>query len=365
MKNLTWCFGILILFMPLASEALLPGEGIVLDRNTGDYIITYADVSGQIMQSRFVPSTKIDPALRSRFENQQGLIRYRYAIKNGTRGKQPLIGLTFDPVSNIHSNAVVPGTSQEFIQTVRQLENDPVRLEQYVNGASEALERPNGWSCRVLPNGQTVRSGFRIPCSFDDLDEEKRNGLQVGDSLSGFGFYSTDLPGVGVGQLEGFGDMGPGFEDEGPSNEIVNQLVALQKNDFVPRNAAVPTIAVPDPFDAAVLLDRIRTHVATWPGKQLLDPAFATQLDRYLVFAADAYRGNQTKAGKENIETLRAMLKKEYKDLDLEDDENGNGQRGERNDGPKAGSQRILIDRLAARILEFDLKYVLKRTNKD
>jgi hypothetical protein len=60
----------------------------VRDPDTGDYI-TYANAVGRLKQSRFVPSTKIDPTLRSRFENQHGLIRYRYAIKNGSSKATP------------------------------------------------------------------------------------------------------------------------------------------------------------------------------------------------------------------------------------------------------------------------------------
>jgi hypothetical protein len=354
MKYFALVFGILGLFVPLASEALSPGEGIVLDRNTGDYIISYANPVGRLIQSRFVPSTKIDPTLRTRFEIQQGLIHYRYAIKNGSRGKQPLILLIFDPVSSIHSKAALPGTVQEFNQTAQQLANDQVRLAQYVNGASGATEAPNGWSCDISPNGITARSDFRIGCSFDDLDEEKRNGLQVGNTLSGFGFYSMDLPGIGIAQLYGFGDRGPGFEDEGPDGEISDQLEVLMKNDHVPRNAAVPAIAVPAPFDAAVLLDRIRTQIATWPSKQLIDPVFAAQLDRSMVAAANAFRSNQLKAGREHIESLRKLLDREHKFLDHDDEDN--------EDTPEhKHATRNTIDRLAARVLDFDLRYVLKR----
>ena len=124
--------------------------------------------------------------------------------------------------------------------------------------------------------------------------------------------------------------------------------------DYIPRSAAVPTITVPVPFDAAVLLDRIRTHVATWPGKQLLDPAFAAQLDRTMVAAANAYRSNQPKAGKEHIKSLRKMLKREHKYLDHDAEDS--------DDTPEhKAATRLTIDRLAARVLDFDLRYVLKQ----
>jgi hypothetical protein len=117
-------------------------------------------------------------------------------------------------------------------------------------------------------------------------------------------------------------------------------------------------IAVPVPFDAAVLLDRIRFHVATWPGKQLLDPAFAAQLDSYMVAAVDAYRLNNTKAGKEHIMTVRRMLAKEHHHLDHDDEDTDD------TDEHKAAT-RLAIDRVAARVLDFDLRYVLKRMEQN
>ena len=132
------------------------------------------------------------------------------------------------------------------------------------------------------------------------------------------------------------------------------------RNNFVPRPAAVPAVAVPNPFDAAVLLDRIQTQTHTWIAMQLLDASFSSQLDRYLTAAADAYRHNQPKAGKEHIQTLRKILKKEHEDLGR-DEEHESDKNREKNDDRKSK----MIDGLAARVLDFDLKYVLKRMGDD
>lgn len=93
---------------------------------------------------------------------------------------------------------------------------------------------------------------------------------------------------------------------------------------------------------------------------KLLDATFSAQLDRYLVAAADAYRHNQSKAGKEHIETLRKMLKKEHEDLGR-DEEHESDKSQKKNDDKESA----LIDRLAARVLDFDLKYVMKRASGD
>ncbi len=348
----------LLIVIPVTANALSPGEGIVLDPSTGDYLINYIGEKGRLIQSRFEPSTKIDPTLLSAFSNQNGLIRYSYIVRNGIKGKQPLIGLEIDGVSNIQSSTYLPKTWQETDLLMKKLAANPAQLEQMISAASNAVEKPKDWSCHVMPLGETLEAGFRIPCSFDNLDDAKHNGLQLGQTQAGFGFASLDLPGIGAGHLTGFGDMGPSFVDEGPSDEgMSNQLNRLQFSDFVALNAAVPTIAVPVPFDAAVLLDRIRSQILSWPNKQLLNSTFATQLDHHLVAAADAYRHNQIKAVREHIQTLHDMLKREDKELENEWYED------KRNEIKNA--QHVLINQLAARVLDFDLRYVLKRLDRD
>ena len=188
---------------------------------------------------------------------------------------------------------------------------------------------------------------------------EHSTGLKPGSTIRGFGFSSYALPDIIVAELTG--DAPPhGWSGEGPdeSSEIYNQIEEVIKNNFVPRNVAVPSIPVPVPYDAAVLLDSIRARMLNWPSKQLLGPTFATQLDSHLVAAADAFRNNQPKAGREQIESTRKMLAHEHYYLDHDDEDN--------DDTPEhKAATRLTIDRLAARVLDFDLRYVLRRTEHE
>ena len=147
---------------------------------------------------------------------------------------------------------------------------------------------------------------------------------------------------------------------DGPQGEVLKQVLQLEDNDYVPRNAAIPTISVPTPFDAATLLERIQTHVHTWIGMKLLDPEFSAQLDTSFKGAIDGYRYNQPKMGKSHIKTMRALLKKAYPDLnneDIVDEETGNNKGAQFKNG--------MIARLPARVLDFDLKYVLKQVDDE
>jgi hypothetical protein len=333
--------------------------GIVFNPTTGSYTITYQG-DGGMSETTYIPTNQIAPSVQSVFRLMENkAVSYRYNIANGATAKLAIEIIHIEDVPNLLLGEI------RRVELVGNETNAAILAEGDARYAAmnRAMSTPPNWM-NFIDRGHIGEPESIISWSSDD--EKGNPGILPGGRVSGFGFASLDLPGIMFIKLEALGS-GIVYADEGPAEDdpITKQIDQLRDNDFIAKPAAVPTIAVPVPFDAALLLDRIRTHVAAWPSKQLLDPALATQLDRYLVSAADAYRRNQLKVGKEHIETLREMLKREHKDLDHDDDENENGKHAEKNDDHRAATQRILIDRLAARILDFDLKYVLKRTERE
>jgi hypothetical protein len=348
MRSLFSMVSVVFVSVAIISEAYgLPSESIVLDPNTGDYQITYFGTGSPgnkknkvLRQAILVPATKINPIVGSIFRLRETDVAYSYRVKNGSVSRQSLISFIIDPVSDIVSSAPLPKRRQDIAIST---------IEQFDKIGRAAITVPRDWDGSVLTSDA---GGLRIAWGYFLLNTPSA-GLIAGSSQDGFGYSSKDIPGIGIAQFRGNSPVF-GFVDEGPTGEIDKQLYKLTQNNFVSRSLAIPTIAVPVPFDAAVLLDSIRTQVATWPGKQLLDPAFAAQLDRYMVAAANAYRSNQPKAGKENIESVRRLLEHEHKYLDHDDEDN--------DDTPEhKHATRLSIDRLAARVLDFDLRYVLKR----
>lgn len=346
LSTFRYLFSSLAIIASFGAQAY-PGESIVLDPSTGDYIITYWDEEepASLEKGTFIPSTKINPSVQSKFRmDEKGAVSYRYKVHSGSSSRQIIGTVRFEFTQNIIG-------SQEWPKTNRAMVTE-AQLAAVYDANSAALASPFGWS-----GGIFSRSGYRISWnSSPDPD----TGIRPGSTLEGFGFSSQALPGVGFAQLEG--DHPPrGWSGHGPTEKsaIKSELERLEVNDFVTRNAAVPTIAVPEPFDPAVTLERIQTHMHTWIAMQLLDPAFSAQLDRYFQSAADAYRLNQPKVGKKHIQTMRELIKKEHADADKEED---NDDREEKSDhDEKDKNKRAQIDKLAARILDFDLKYVMKR----
>jgi hypothetical protein len=338
--------GIVAMAITLSAQAY-PGESIARDPATGNYTITYVGESPtNLSQTIFVPSTKIDPTIRSSYRlGERGVIVYRYTVSNGATAKQALVDIVIQQIANpIIGEIPFPSVLKNATKA---------EFDAYSVAVKSATASPQNWDGSIdrdlhqvdwSPNAATFNTG----------------GIHAGHTLSGFGFNSLDLPGVGSSWMAGLSGDIFGFPDDGPdeSSAIFAQLDQLRKNDFIVRNAVVPTIAVPNPFDAAALLDRIRAQVDTWPSKQLLDTAFAAKLDSNLVAAANAYRLNNSKAGKEQIESVRKLLNHEHNYLDHDDEDN--------DDTPEhKTATRLTIDRLAARVLDFDLRYVLKRMEKE
>jgi len=331
---------------------LLPGEGIVRDPVTGNYTATYVeegeDGKDWIEKADFETATKIDPTVRSKFRHAEGWnTGYAYTINNGNAAKQAINNFDLD---GLPINVVL-------LNTTPLLGSGKVVLEEFFDSAMTSPSEK--WSGSGARNGQALNIGWL--CRGWDHTTKSHNtasGIQPGESASGFGFTSPDLPGVFVAKLTGntryhhFSFSGPGPNPY--RSDIGKEMAKIANNDFIPRDVAAPLIIVPDVFNAAIVLDRIRAHVATWAGRQLVNPAFAAQLDRYLVAAAEAYRLNNPKAGKEHLETLRRMLAKEHHNVDHDDEDDDDGEE-------RKHATRFSIDRLAARVLDFDLRYVLKR----
>ncbi|MCR4346921.1 MAG: hypothetical protein NUV55_06940 [Sulfuricaulis sp.] len=297
-------------------------EGILLDPQTNNYIVTYKDGYGFYNSVMFEAATKIEPVLKSKFKhpNSANTVVYEYKLKNGTRSKQN-INMFLAHVSSIN-----PGSPMG----------------------------PKGWDGRAIPT--LTDSTLRLSWMYDS--EEHLGGLAPGRSIGEFKVESSDLPGITVMEITGAAKATTWLGHTPPFDTPVGkQLWELKTNNFVPRPAAVPLIPVPNPFDAAAVLTNMQRHVnQDLVGMKLIDPAFASQLDRLFQTAIAAAKGGNTVALKGNLKDLRQMLKREHADVDKDDEDWDKD-----DDKNKEKDKSRLIDKLAVKVLDFDLKYIQKR----
>lgn len=299
-------------------------EGIEFHPETGNYIVTYKDSYDSFNSLVFEPATKIAPTLKSRFKLSRGglAVNYEYKLKNGKSAKQNIRTLVAK-VTNLN-----PGSPMA----------------------------PPNWEGRAVPSivDPTLRLGWVYGGTYP-------GGLAPGKSIQGFVVESDDLPGIGMIRITGAARATTWLGHSPPiDTEVGKQLYELEKNNFVPHPAAVPKIVVPTPFDAAVVLDNLRAHITQDIVElKLIEPTFAAQLDRTLEAAAETVRRNQQKAARDLLHEAFKLVHRAHPGLDRDDweDEEGKPQDKARSVHP--------IDRLAARVIAFDLKYLEHRLRSD
>ena len=83
-------------------------EGVVLDTETGNYIVTYKAWNGHFESVILEPATKIDPTLKSKFKRieNSNAVRYEYRLKNSSKAKQN-VEMFLTHVSNINPGGPV------------------------------------------------------------------------------------------------------------------------------------------------------------------------------------------------------------------------------------------------------------------
>ena len=324
----TWTITLFLFTTSICAFAL--EEGIVKNAN-GDYIITFRSESGQMIQWLWEPATKIDPMVSSKFRRRskpESLV-YSYKITNGKKSAQDLGVIRFVASNTISSTQVVP----------------------------------TGWD-GLMKQDWGRSSGVIVAWSFDT-----DGGLKPGSHQGDFSFESNDLPGVGRMELIGVAPVpsiqqilpdGPLSEDMSELSPVRQQFTDLEANEFVPRNTAIPKIPVSTPYDGAAVLDALRAHITKdIADLKLIEPTLASELDRALQAAADAIRRDSIKAAREHLHDAFKLVHKAHPDLERD------GWDDEGDDQSNGKSAKVHpVDRLAARVIAFDIKYVEKRLDK-
>lgn len=308
-----------------------------LDPATGDYNFIYQKQDGSgTTNGIFIPGSKfISPSVHSTFTLSGIDTVYGYNIANG--------GASTDPIDSVYFDG--------FITHPLVGEILPVPNETIAQGIARHLATPNVFIAPPKWDGFIDRH-ITGSGPANDIGWSGNQGIPPGGKLTGLGFSSLDLPGLA--QIKAVGTYDLVYSDvDGPGDDEIfqHELFKIEYDTSPTVNAAAPMIAVPIPFDAAVTLERIQTHVHTWIAKQLLDATFSAQLDSSFQAAITAYRLNQPLVAKQHVETLRAMIKLQQPDAESQ----------------VTGINPIAmppakIDLLAARILFFDLLYVTERS---
>jgi hypothetical protein len=266
-------------------------EGVSLNQDTGDYVITYKNDNGNYIEVTFVPSTKISPLLLSKIKRagDESAVRYEYQLKSDATSRQNISEI-FCLVRGITAGSIVS---------------------------------PKYWQGGAYPNLQTASGGLRLSWKYHGT--ELFGGLAPGKNLTGFEVQSNDLPLVRPMEINGATPSSTWLGGApGPDTVVGKRFNELFYNNFVTRLSAVPGIPNPNPFDAATILASLKTHLdQDLVAMKLVEPSLVSELDRWLEAAITAAKAGNTPALKASLKEARKLLKREYADVDDDRDEAG------------------------------------------
>ncbi|GEM_PF-6836604 len=301
--------------------------------------------------SSFTAPAPMIASMQSRFRlDEKDRIAYRYAVTNDPQNEQDIVLVIFERVGQI-----IGSRDDRNFEIKHGM--DSTTTEAILKENAAALFTPSDWEGSItfgMYNEDEIRIGWN-PFR-DDVTGIGIDGIKPGVKLGGFGFYSHALPGIGSVQMEGNPSISPMLQYDPDSDvSIIDQLLKIEESDHANDNAAVPTIILQTPFDPVNALEQLQDHIKEWTTTKLLDRAFHSKIRRSIQKAIKAYRKNDAENARKHLETARKLVRKEQPDSDKSDPQN------EVNE-IRYVTRGLIIDKLAARILDFDLKYIINHT---
>ncbi len=313
-------------------------ESLTLNPSTGNYLLRYMNDDDVMVEMTVIPPTKVKPVLSSQFLGQtNGNTRYQYQVAVDSSSPQGLEDFWIDV-----SQATIS-------KVIAQLSDGPLGTP---TGTAP------GWRGEV---SSSPLQGFqRVAWSLRITGEDETEGLRAGAKASGFVLDSTDLPGILVAELHGSAPS-IGFPGGSPGESPVGlELSEKVELAFVPRFAAAPLIPVRLPWNAAETIGALRFHVETWSRDELqqLEPTFGSQVSGWLfTISSAADRGDQ-QAALDGINGLLGLVRTTQNKYKITDPTKIPAE------GVARATPQWPITNLAARVLTYDLGYILNRLKK-
>lgn len=139
----------------------------------------------------------------------------------------------------------------------------------------------------------------------------------------------------------------------------------IEAQDYLLVPVLAPVIPVPNPYNGAELARRLKAHVQTWLKYGHINADVLTRLNRQFDVLIPALEMNNKPA----VRAAVAAMRKEGSDHQRELGDDKAGEDDDEHDStalPRTPAQRIAtpaltLDRVAARALMFDLRYLMDR----
>jgi hypothetical protein len=357
---------VLALLVSTPAIAQTAKDTVRWDERAGQWVYTLFNPSNQSRSKevRYTPRTLIEPMVKSKLQRNNDLYEYSYRVKNGASARQPISDISvlapkWDAEAIKHA-PLQPNMTWPQIQTKARAE---VAAEEAF--VAKTLYSPNRWKPFLNVNSPTrVAFGWLV-------DYQKGYaGIAPSTAQGSFSVLRAELPGAGWMALQGdTPDLynAPTLPSAGALADQVADVLA-QDSVYVP--VLVPAIVVPTPYGSAELVRRIRAHVTSWVESGLMDAELLSAMGPPFEQLLNATTTQDKKAARAAVREIFVLAFTPHPGMthaNTDDDGDNDSKADKRMTLGALGGlvavtePAVPLQRVAARALVFDLRYLLAR----
>ncbi|MGV0959365.1 MAG: hypothetical protein ACOYB1_05960 [Limnohabitans sp.] len=313
-------------------------------------------------QKTYVQQNGIAPTIQSTVQNIQNQFSYRYRITNQRDAKQLVDTFRIWGIPLVYKIPNLPPVTTSMKDTDKWTAQYWLQLEATQIFQRKTVFAPQGWSASLRTDESANQSSFVWTPGLKDTDPD---GIAPGRSQDGFTIMRTELPGMARAKLTGSTEEPWGLDNLPDTPFWREQVKLIQEQDYVLVPVMAPVITVPTPYNAAVLARSLRGHVQTWLKYGHIDAHTLARLNRQFDVLIPALDRGHRKSAAAAIEALVKECTHHHSDLlnhPIEtDDERHAAAPVHKTIISTSSTLRPLFDRVCARVLIFNLRYIRTR----
>ncbi len=353
----------------LLASALCAGlahaqDSAVFDAQQNAWKLYYQDPeTDQWTRKAYEARTAIRPSIKSNVAGNGTPFSYQYTVRNQRGAKQDISVIRVWGIPLVYTVPNLPPiTVNAKVDPETEDKQQWAQLKVKRNFEKSVVKAPKGWSGGLRVDEKVGQTSFIWTPGLKDTDPD---GLKPGHSQSGFVVIRPELPGVARTYLQGSIKEPWGLDNLPETPFWTAKVDEIQDLDYVLVPVLAPVIPVPNPYNGAELARRLKAHVQTWLKYGHINADVLARLNRQFDVLIPALEMNN----KQTARAAVAAMRKECADRNPglsddkagEDDDDHDAIALPRRAAQRSAAPTLTIDRVAARALMFDLRYVMDR----
>lgn len=355
---------IILLILSLGMGLAHAQDSAVYDPQQNVWKLYYQDPeTSQWVNKTYVARTAIRPSIKSSVGGNGTPFAYQYTVRNQREAKQNISVIRIWGIPLIYAIPNLPPVTANIrTENDKWTQQNWVQLTAKRNFENSVVKAPKGWSAGLRVDEKDGQTSFVWTPGLKDTDSY---GVEPGRSQSGFSLLRPELPGVSRTYLQGRIAEPWGLDGLPETPFWTAKIDEIEAQDYLLVPVLAPIIPVPNPYNGAELARRLKAHVQTWLKYGHINADVLTRLNRQFDVLIPALEINN----KQSVRATVAAMRKECADRHHNLGDDKVGEDDDDHDAaalPRTTAQRnaapvLTLDRVAARALMFNLRYLVNR----